>query len=224
LKTSFKPSIAVSITDEEVSLLNEDVLALIEYVELRVDLCRDTTLEHLKEVLQRINSFGKKVILTVRDPSEGGGRSFSAEERLTLYGELSPYAHVLDTEVSSGLLGVLKERLSEKTILGSFHDFQSTPSYRVLEDIYHRAKDQGADIVKVATRVESLEDLKNLARLCIYYPEDVVVVGMGRFATLSRVFFPFIGCLFTYASVGEPKAPGQVHVTHLAALMDEVMR
>lgn len=219
LKKNFKPSIAVSIKDEELPFLNNQVLELVEYIELRVDLCKDLTENYLVDLLKELHKFQKKIIITIRDPSEGGGRDLSAEHKLALYEALSPYTHLIDTEVASGLVAELKKKLPEKTIIGSFHDFQNTPEGKTLREIYHRAKSQGADIVKIATMANDLDAFKTLAGFCINELNDKVVVGMGRYAVLSRVVFPFLGSLFTYASIGQPKAPGQINVSSLQELI-----
>ncbi len=223
LKKNSKPAIAVSITDEEIGLLQE-VAGLVDYVELRVDLCKDLSVEHLKDSLSAISSAGRPIILTVRAPSERGFGGLSKEQRLNLYEALGSYAEIIDTEVREGLIGPIKDRFPEKTIMGSFHDFQKTPDQDTLEQVYSSALSQGADIVKIATRADSTEDLRRLARVCLSHPGQVVVVGMGQLATLSRVFLPFLGGLFTYAALGQPKAPGQIQVTELHRLIQEVMK
>jgi len=224
LKKNSKPTIAVSITDEELSLLTNDVIELIEFIELRVDLCLDTSIEYLSELLKKIKDFGKKIILTVRDPSEGGGKRFEPQKRVTLYKELSHLVDILDIEVSSGLIMELKGKIQFCQIIGTFHDFQKTPSHKVLEQVYERAKLQGADLVKIATKAESKEELRELIRFYLLHPEDTIVMGMGKFAAISRIIMPLLGCKFTYASVGKPKAPGQINVKKLVSVVREIMR
>ncbi|RMG02225.1 MAG: type I 3-dehydroquinate dehydratase [Nitrospirae bacterium] len=48
-------------------------------------------------------------------------------------------------------------------------------------------------------------------------------MGMGEGALPSRVFFPMIGSLFSFGSIGEPKAPGQIPVTELRRLMNRFL-
>ncbi len=220
MKRNFRAPIAVSINDQDLPLLNEEVVAPVEYIELRADLCQDLSRAYLEELLKRLTPYGKRIILTIRDPSEGGGRGLSDEERLTLYKALSGKVHMIDTEVASGLVAQLKETLPEKTIIGSFHDFHGTPPQETLRQIYKKAKAQGADIVKVATMVNDAQALRRLTMFCLESEGDRVVVGMGSYAVLSRVALPFLGSLFTYASLGRPKAPGQIGVKELVKLME----
>ncbi|HEY5595278.1 MAG TPA: type I 3-dehydroquinate dehydratase, partial [Nitrospiria bacterium] len=49
--------------------------------------------------------------------------------------------------------------------------------------------------------------------------KDIIVIAMGVEGALSRVFFPALGSLLTYAYLGQPTAPGQLGYKELFELL-----
>src|SRR5436190_13095719 len=93
------------------------------------------------------------VIITARDPREGGANNLSLQKRLNLLLRFLPYAKYVDIELRSArafksLLAQARKQ-NVRCIL-SFHDFKSTPSTRSLRAKAALAKTQGADILKIA--------------------------------------------------------------------------
>jgi 3-dehydroquinate dehydratase type I len=90
-------------------------------------------------------------------------------------------------------------------------DFEKTPPRKVLEDVVDRCFASGADIAKIACRVRSQKDN---ARLLGLLDDDraLVVVGLGKKGTMTRVIGPLAGGLFSFASraKGRETAGGQI--------------
>ncbi len=76
----------------------------------------------------------------------------------------------------------------------------------------------GADVCKIVTTAQQLEDNIAILNLITEYPElRVVAFAMEPVGYLSRVLSPLVGGDFTYASIvkGKESAPGQITVQDL---------
>lgn len=167
-------------------------------------------------VLKEVNKFKKfPTIATIRSRKEGGNWKLSEKERLRLFKKVIPKVDAIDIELSSSK--IIKEVISEshqakKKVIVSYHNFKTTPSLSDLNKRIVKAKKLGADIVKIAAFVRKNEHMKVLATLTLKNAEkNLITIGMGSQGALSRVFFPALGSLLTYASVGgKSTAPGQL--------------
>lgn len=216
-----KPRIAVPFTDHATRADVAEALAQgLDVAELRVDLWASFAVEHVLATLERFA--GVPTLATVRHADEGGGFRGPEPERLALYRALLPRVDAIDVEVASeiGAAVIAAARDAGRLAIASFHDFAKTPDPAALGAVVARGRALGADVVKIATAVAGPEDLRVLARLLLEH-EDVglVVIGMGARGAASRVFFPLLGSLLTYASAGAETAPGQLALGDLVALL-----
>jgi len=95
----------------------------------------------------------------------------------------------------------------------SHHDYQATPSEAKLTAIARAAYGKKADIVKIATRVKTKEEVKMLFSLCDRFtPKKLMtVMGMGGgLGALSRLVGPLHGACLIYGYIGTPTASGQL--------------
>ena len=123
-----------------------------------------------------------------------------------------PLVDAVDIELGSSailkdVVGSAKD--NNKKVIISYHNFKTTPGNGRLQDIIARAREKGADIVKIAAFARSPQDLKRLASL-LAGQDDLIVIAMGERGKASRVFFPMLGSLLTYGSVTASTAPGQM--------------
>lgn len=191
-----------------------------DLIEVRVDTFEKRSPGDLTRAFERLTeatSGNVPLILTVRSQREGGKAKIPDAERLEIFNTLMPFADMVDIELSSGriLKNVLDsaKRARKKTIV-SYHNFRSTPQTYRLREIVARARNSGADVVKIAARADNVAAMKRLAGLLVE-SKNLIVVGMGGFAAPSRVLFPYLGSLVTYGSVGEKTAPGQLDMKTL---------
>jgi 3-dehydroquinate dehydratase-1 len=83
-----------------------------------------------------------------------------------------------------------------------------------------RAQRAGADLVKLATHAPDDRAVARLARVLVNHPEaPLVVFAMGEAGTKSRVFFPALGSLFTFAPWRRATAPGQLSLQETLRLL-----
>lgn len=183
-----------------------------DILELRADTFADASAVAMQTVMRGLKGLGKPVLLTIRSRKEGGIHPMGDRERATLYTALMPMADAVDIELGSSaiLKDVVKSaKGNNKKVIISYHNFKATPGGGKLQDIIARAREKGADIVKIAAFARSPEDLKRLAAL-LAGQNDLIVIAMGEYGRASRVFFPMLGSLLTYGSVTASTAPGQM--------------
>lgn len=91
----------------------------------------------------------------------------------------------------------------------SFHDYKRTPAYNFLDNVI-----KTRSFPKIATQVNTIDDLYTLARLQKKYDKAAIVIGMGELGMMTRVYNK---SLLTYASVSQSTttAPGQLTVAEL---------
>lgn len=161
-------------------------------------------------------------ILTVRRFDEGGALPLSDPDRLALYLELLPAAAAVDIEGRSlrafgGL--VTAARKARKTVIVSFHDFEITPPLSRLRAWEQKARDGGADVVKIAAKTEKPSDVARLLTLLEEKRGPLAVMGMGTLGRASRLLFARAGSTLNYGWLAEPQVPGQWSAPDLRDLL-----
>ena len=207
------PRIAVGMKDHADSQILIDAKNRgLDIVEIRID--QFSNLDK-KYVLSEIAKFKKfPTIATIRSKKEGGNWRLSEEKRLELFKSIIPKVDAVDVELSS------KEILPKivnfahkhkKIVVISYHNFDRTPDERKLKKIAEDAKTAGADIVKIAALALKKKDVQTLGAFTIANAsKNLVTIAMGENGVVSRVLFPALGSLMTYAHWGNPTAQGQL--------------
>lgn len=182
-------------------------------VELRLDALDKPTPESLVDFVRPYTGF--PLLATIRHAGEGGGWRGSEPARLACFQAVLPLVHAVDVELETGSIApdvIAAARASGRVSIGSFHDFEATPGADRLREVHGEGRDLGVDIVKIAARCQNSEDLRRLAEFTLAHRNDqVIVIGMGEYGLVSRVFFPALGSLVTYTFLGDPTAPGQLN-------------
>ena len=216
-----RPRVAVPFADAATRV---EVLSLVQQgldvAELRVDHFARVDAAY---VLARLDVFaGVPVLATIRSAAEGGGWKGSEADRLALFQALIPRVDAVDVEIASEIARDVIDaaRGAGKLAIASFHDFAKTPSTAALADVVERGRAFGADVVKIATAVADRGDLRSLARLLVDTDDiGLIAIGMGDAALATRVLFPALGSLLTYAHAGNATAPGQIPLVEMQQLL-----
>ena len=109
------------------------------------------------------------------------------------------------------------------SVIASYHDFTKTPVMRELEQILTWCFECGADIAKIACRVNSVED--NARLLSIYsLNKNVISIGMGELGKITRIAATLLGAPFTYAAIDSTRktAPGQIDTVSLKKIISMI--
>jgi 3-dehydroquinate dehydratase-1 len=192
-----------------------------DLVEFRADLFPSHEINAILPVLAKLKGYPS--IVTIRSKKEGGQWRLSEERRLDLFREMMPYVDAIDIELSAKtILGkvVSTAHQKKKRVIVSYHDFKKTPPLSVLNRIVEKGRAAGGDLIKIATMVKKRSDLQLLADFTLTNKKKpIITIGMGPIGALSRIFFPAVGSLLTYAYIDQPTAPGQIHCVELAELI-----
>jgi 3-dehydroquinate dehydratase I len=188
----------------------------VDFFEIRIDLVGDTW----KDIAIKLN---RPWIACNRRSADGGkwrGDETSRLNELVKAAQLG--ASFVDVELDSIDPEETISKISKRAgLLVSYHDLAGTPSLNTLKKIVDTQLDAGADICKVATTANHIEDnlivlqlVKEFARI------KIISFAMGTQGLLSRVLNPLVGGYFTYASLekGKESAPGQLTVQELKTI------
>jgi 3-dehydroquinate dehydratase type I len=195
----------------------KEVNRLADLIELRADYLRGAKLALLLENRQ------KPFIVTHRSKEEGGKYKGEERKRLSFLQEaIDLGADYIDVELAterSPLQGLIRNKRGTQVIL-SFHDFRRTPSPKELQRLFGQMIRLGADVIKIVPFAKSWEDNLNILSLIPFAKarrQKIVAFCMGEKGKISRIFSPFLGAAWTYASLNQSRAsaPGQLTVREL---------
>jgi 3-dehydroquinate dehydratase-1 len=183
--------------------------AALDFLELRVD----SFIGQEKEILAKIPQLKIPLIVTVRDPKEGGAHPLRMAERRAAFQRFLDHAALIDVELGSAksLADVIDDAHDRGTrVILSYHNFQTTPPLARLKSHAREAISHGGDILKIAT---SLATLKDMATLLTFAHEEkripLSLMGMGRYGRISRLVFAQGGSVLNYGYLDKPQVSGQ---------------
>ena len=182
-----------------------DAQAGADLVELRLD-----TLER-PDVAGALQGRRQPVVVTCRAAWEGGRFAGSETERRRILLEACRLgAEYIDVEQRAAFAGDILAARNGRGVVLSFHAFDSLPAD--LEARYRAMRSTGAEVVKLAAAVASLEESVRVAAIgCGNEPR--VLIGMGAAGVSSRVLAGRFGSCWTYA--GDGVAPGQIDLRRM---------
>ncbi|MCW4013868.1 MAG: type I 3-dehydroquinate dehydratase [Candidatus Bathyarchaeota archaeon] len=198
-------AIKATTTDETIKkmLMAEDA----DLIELRLDYQREPLhLESLRVALQ------KPLIATNRRKDQGGYAEEPEDKRIRLL------LDAVDAGFEMVDLSSTTEKLPEQVrkvqgkgreVIVSYHDFKHALKETQLMEIHERLAETGCDKVKIIGWADSYMDnlpYLNYNKRC---PGNIAF-AMGEKGTISRILAPLAGAAYTYASLDEEVAPGQI--------------
>ncbi len=193
----------------------------VDLCELRLDLLGSLA----GSVTQEKEIVAKPLILTARDPAEGGAGELSADQRRQLLEDWLPFGQYIDVEWRnldrfSGLCARAKQL--GQTLIVSSHYMDKPPSRRELEQ---RIQDCPEDaIFKVACRIGRWQELRVLVDfLESQAGRPVAMLGMGPLGKLSRLVFALLGSELIYVSLGQPVVTGQWDAASFRSVVSSLM-
>jgi 3-dehydroquinate dehydratase I len=194
------------------------------YVEIRFD---HMIYKDIDRALLLSSEIKNKAIFTLRSKKEGGFFYGTRSEQVSLLKKMAKAKPMLlDIEYSiikkdSEFLKFLK--YNKVPILVSSHDFRKTPEVTsLLEKIRDMRK--YSNYVKLVTTARSFRD--NLNFLSLYDNNkntNLIAFAMGDLGVLSRLLcMLYGGAPFTYASLDDAVAPGQLDVVLMKKIFERV--
>jgi 3-dehydroquinate dehydratase type I len=214
----------VETTVEKALIAIREAYRWADLIEVRADYLKRGKLAPLLENRE------KPFIVTHRRKEEGGKYKGGERERLNVLQEaINLRADYIDVELAterSSLQGLIRNKRGTQVIV-SFHDFRRTPSLKELQKRFDLMVRLGADVIKIVSFARSWEDnlsILSLIPLAKARRQEIVAFCMGEKGKLSRIFSPFLGAAWTYASLnkGRASAPGQLTVRELRDIWEKV--
>ena len=207
------PLIAGVLTDSDVAGLRPEQMESADIIELRVDMFDSFAPEHVEHVFRTAREkFDKPLIATVRDSKEGGRKEI--QDRPAMYRLVIPFSDAVDVEIlADDVMKQAKDLCRDKgsLLIGSYHNFESTPADNFLEQLIATGIRNGADVVKIAVTAKEEDDFIRLMLLTMRHKsQGIITIAMGDKGLPSRVFSPLFGSLIAYGSINKPSAPGQL--------------
>ena len=207
--------IALVITDQET---NAQIKNLgVGLLELRADLFKKLDPDYIIAQIKHRKSLKTPLLLTLRNQkNEGAVRIFSDELKWQIITAALPLVDKIDIELSSPLLKQvvsLARKLGKKVIVSSHH-LQGMP--QDLESILKKSLSTRADIVKIAAKANSFDDVMTmLAFTHRHHKHGLITMSLGPVGAISRLILPAAGSQYTYTFLNKPTASGQVDVVTL---------
>ena len=204
------PLLCVTVTAPTMAALREerDRVADADLVELRLDTVRDP------DVAGALEGRRRPVIVTCRAGWEGGGFLGAEEERRRLLGQARDQgAEYVDIEWKAGFDDLIARAAGKRIVLSSHHFSHVPPD---LGDLTRAMRATGAEVIKIAAKVNSLGDCLPLLELGAQRPngsQRAVFIAMGEAGLSSRVLAGRFGSAWTYA--GAIRDVGQVSADEL---------
>ena len=188
--------------------------------ELRLDLLSSIS----RQLEKQVSRLRAPVIITARDPREGGMGNLSRPDRLDLLERFLPLAQYVDVELATAgafetLLAAARKRHVGRIL--SYHNFKSTPPSGALVAKARAAKTLGADIFKVATRTDTPAAIARLVDLITNCNVDLPIsaMGVGKLGAISRLLLARCGSALNYAAITRPNVEGQTSLELLRSAL-----
>jgi len=208
-----------------------------DLIELRFDYIsniKTLSADFVKDLLNIIHPHAS-VIFTLRDSSEGGKLKINQKERfkiLKMFIETKP--DYLDIEINTDK-NILDEIINlalqnEVKIIFSYHNFEKTMTFdesiqliknfdeKLTQELSLDSKILENNIYKVIFTAQNFEDNLVPLKLCKELSnsnQNVISFCMGTLGIFSRINCVFAGSFFTYASLEEKTAAGQINISKM---------
>ncbi len=182
-----QPRICAVIVNNDLKAIKE-VEPLVDLLEVRIDLIGDGWQELVKHL-------EKPWIGCNRCADEGGrweGDEVGRIDELLKAVELG--VDIIDVELRTVNLKPTVARIKQRAkCLLSFHDLKGTPHINSMREIIQRQLEMGADVCKVITTAQRLEDNLIALQIISEFPRArIISFAMGPLGLASRILCPLV--------------------------------
>lgn len=193
-----------------------------DIVEWRADfLSADEILEMAPKFFEKFKE--SKILFTLRTVREGGNIQVSEKKYLQILQEILTYNPAyIDVEffTHGPSFAALKD-FRDKMVL-SYHNFDEVPSD--LTNRLIKMHEEGTAFVKVAVMPERECDVLDLLQITrdmtLEYGDHFISMAMGDLGRLSRISGYLTGSCWTFASLDNSSAPGQISLKETEYILD----
>ena len=193
-----------------------------DIVEWRADfLSADEILEMAPKYFEKFKE--SKILFTLRTVREGGNIQVSEKKYLQILKEILTYNPAsIDVEFfTHGPSFAALNDFRDKMVL-SYHNFDEVPSD--LTNRLIKMHEEGTAFVKVAVMPERECDVLDLLQITrdmtLEYGDHFISMAMGDLGRLSRISGYLTGSCWTFASLENSSAPGQISLKETEYILD----
>ena len=167
---------------------------------------------------------GRELLFTLRTKKEGGNIQLSDEEYVTL---IKDVAHLYQPDYVDFEYFSHKEKFEEMlefpNLVLSYHNFNETPDNMV--EILSELTSMTPKAVKVSVMAHSEQDVLDLMNYTRGFktlnPEqEFATISMGKVGKISRIASDLTGSSWSFASLDEATAPGQISLSNMKKIRD----
>jgi len=198
-------AIKATTTDETIKKMLEAEEA--DLIELRLDYRKE------KLNLESIRAASAKPLIATNRRKNQGGKSEEPEaERIKLLVEaVMAGFEMVDLSSTSEQLPIQVRNVQGNggKVIASHHDFKQALDETQLEKIHDKLAETGCDKIKIIGWADSYKDNLPYLNYNRKHPDNIAF-AMGEKGTTSRILAPIAGAAYTYASLDEEVAPGQI--------------
>ena len=167
---------------------------------------------------------GRELVFTLRTRAEGGQIEPSSEEYVQMIKEVAQLYQpdYIDFEYFS-YKDVFDQMLDFPNLVLSYHNFQETPEN--LMEILSELTSLNPKVVKIAVMANTEQDVLDLMNFTRGFktlnPEqEYVTISMGKVGKVSRITSDVTGSSWTFASLDEASAPGQISLSSMKKIRE----
>ena len=217
--------ICVSLGTSDISelkrLVSDSLSSNADFIEVRFDYFDRS---NMNQVLEFVLDHKERAVFTCRAPNEGGKYAGAETERVTALRRLAAFRPML-LDVEYNTMTANDDLMDQFTAqncntLVSWHNFDQTPSTEELNTLLNKMKEYSTN-VKIVTMAKNGND--NFSVLKLYEIAkranvNLIAFCMGEHGVLSRVLCTYAGAQFTYVSLTDAIAPGQLTLKQMRSI------
>ena len=200
MKNNALNKICLSLSDKNAIPISKNLEKYKDFIfEIRIDL-----FDKINKTIQKILKSDNKIIITCR------GKNCTNKKKL-LWAKSSKNILAIDIEFNTQSLKNDIEYFSNYPLILSYHNYNETPNFQVLSDLFEKMQSLNPDFVKIVT-YDKNKDYKNLQKLYNKANKiNLIAFTLGCSSLESRVCVLQKGAPFVFASPSKDNAvfPGQ---------------
>lgn len=208
---------------EEAQMLDVAKYDLADIIEWRADyLPKEEILTVAPAIFEKF--VGREVLFTLRTNREGGNIALEDSEYVSLIKEVNAIYQpdYIDYEYFSHM-DVFHEMLEFSNLVLSYHNFEETPGN--IMEAFSEMTALSPRVVKIAVMPKTNQDVLDLMNFTRGFktlnPEqEYAVMAMGKLGRITRVAGELMGSCWSYASLDEESAPGQILLHQLTKFLE----
>ncbi|HEM6083368.1 TPA: type I 3-dehydroquinate dehydratase [Streptococcus suis] len=208
---------------EDVEAIDVGRLAEADLIEWRADyLPKEEILTVAPAIFEKCN--GKEVIFTVRTTREGGHLDLADQEYVDLIKEVAAIYQpdYIDFEYYS-YQSVFDQMLEFPNLVLSYHNFEETPANYL--EIMSELTSLSPAVVKMAVLANSEQDVLDVMNYTrgfktLNAEQTFATIAMGELGKITRIAGVITGSCWTFASLDEVSAPGQMSLANTRKFLE----